>query len=476
MLSNSVKRLFVRQIKCSIRTTSVRSLSAADDVTILTKPSENIKGDYDVIIAGGGMVGCTLACAMAKDSILSNLKVLLLEGGPDKEYKWKPEYSNRVVALNQNTKALMTSLDVWKRVEKMRLQPVRYMQVWDASSDAMISFSSSELLDDDVAYIVENDILLHAVNTELTSTDNNVKIVYDAKIAGYQLPKQDNSTVKSYVQMSNGDTYTCQLLIGADGANSAVRRAMGVQYLSWNYDQMGVVATLNLAEEYTNTTAWQRWIPTGPIAILPLDSKRSSLVWSTWQDHAKQLLKLPEDQFVDALNDALWKQYPRSGSVETVTSFVSSWLRRAGLPDGAARQLPPSIRSISPNSRAAFPLAFGHSTRYIAPGVVLIGDAAHRVHPLAGQGVNLGFGDVADLTKFLSNAMYSGLDITHTDWMSKYESTRQRHNVPTQVMIEMLHRLYTVDLMPVVLARSVGVQITNALQPLKKMILSHAAT
>ncbi|KAF9796706.1 hypothetical protein SFRURICE_008116, partial [Spodoptera frugiperda] len=194
MLSNSVKRLFVRQIKCSIRTTSVRSLSAADDVTILTKPSENIKGDYDVIIAGGGMVGCTLACAMAKDSILSNLKVLLLEGGPDKEYKWKPEYSNRVVALNQNTKALMTSLDVWKRVEKMRLQPVRYMQVWDASSDAMISFSSSELLDDDVAYIVENDILLHAVNTELTSTDNNVKIVYDAKIAGYQLPKQDNST------------------------------------------------------------------------------------------------------------------------------------------------------------------------------------------------------------------------------------------------------------------------------------------
>ncbi|KAJ8723973.1 hypothetical protein PYW07_007953 [Mythimna separata] len=266
------------------------------------------------------------------------------------------------------------------------------------------------------------------------------------------------------------------ILIGADGANSAVRNAMGVQYLSWSYEQMGVVATLELAEESENTTAWQRWLPTGPIAILPLDARRSSLVWSTWQDNAKQLLKLPEDQFVDALNDALWKQYPRNSGVEAVTSWTSSWLRRAGLPDGAALQLPPSIRGVVPASRAAFPLGFGHSTRYVAPGVALVGDAAHRVHPLAGQGVNLGFGDVKDLTNFLSEAMYSGLDITHPDWLQKYESTRQRHNVPTQLMIEMLHRLYTVDLMPVVLARSVGLQITNALQPLKKMILSHATT
>uniref|UniRef100_A0A2A4J127 FAD-binding domain-containing protein n=1 Tax=Heliothis virescens TaxID=7102 RepID=A0A2A4J127_HELVI len=264
--------------------------------------------------------------------------------------------------------------------------------------------------------------------------------------------------------------------IGADGANSAVRKAMGVQYLSWSYEQMGVVATLNLSEECSNTTAWQRWLPTGPVAILPLDSTRSSLVWSTWQDNAKELLNLPEDQFVDALNDALWKQYPRNTGIETVTSWTSSWLKRVGLPDGTSRQLPPSICSVAPNSRAAFPLGFGHSTRYIGPGVVLIGDAAHRVHPLAGQGVNLGFGDVKDLTQLLSEAMYSGLDITHPDWMEKYESVRQRHNVPTQLMIEMLHRLYTVDLMPVVLARSVGLQITNALQPLKKMIMSHATT
>ncbi|CAH0594196.1 unnamed protein product [Chrysodeixis includens] len=475
MLVNNMKFLLNRQFRCCIQTTSVRLLSTAVG-GYSPQFKDNFKGNYDVIIAGGGMVGCSLACAMAKNSLLSNLRVLLLEASPESYYQPKPEYSNRVVALNQNTKSLMTSLNVWKHVENVRLQPVRYMQVWDASSDVMISFSSADMMDDDVAYIVENDLMLHAINTELLAVNSNINIVYNAKIQSYQLPKEAYPSTQSIVKMDNGDTYTCQLLIGADGANSAVRKAMGVQYLSWSYDQMGVVATLDLAEECTNTTAWQRWLPTGPIALLPLDSKRSSLVWCTWQDNAKQLLKLPEDQFVDALNDALWKQYPRSSSVETCTSWLSAGLKQAGMADGAARQLPPSVRGVAPASRAAFPLAFGHSTRYIAPGVALIGDAAHRVHPLAGQGVNLGFGDVKDLTELLAEAVYSGLDVAHPNWMQKYESVRQRHNVPTQVMIEVLHRLYTVDFLPVVLARSLGLQIANALQPIKKLIMAQAAT
>ncbi|KAJ8713975.1 hypothetical protein PYW08_007595 [Mythimna loreyi] len=217
MLSNNVKRLLIRPVRWNIRRTGVRALSTAEDVNDLTsKPATNFRGDYDLIIAGGGMVGCTLACALAKDSILSSLKVLLLEGSPNKTFQLKPEYSNRVVALNQNTKTLMNSLNVWRHVENMRLQPVRHMQVWDASSDAMIAFNSAEMLDDDVAYIVENDVMLHAINTELTETKNkNVNIVYDAKIASYQLPRQDDSksSPKSRVVMANGDTYTCQLLV-----------------------------------------------------------------------------------------------------------------------------------------------------------------------------------------------------------------------------------------------------------------------
>ncbi|KOB65613.1 putative ubiquinone biosynthesis monooxygenase COQ6, partial [Operophtera brumata] len=174
--------------------------------------NEQHKGNYDVIIAGGGMVGCSLACAMAKDSLLSKLRVLLLEGGTESKFELRPEYSNRVVALNQSTKSLMSSLDVWQHVENSRLQPVRYMQVWDACSDAMISFSSAEMMDDDVAYIVENDVLLHAINSELSATNNkNLNINYGSKISGYTLPQGEDINQKSVVKMSNGDTYTCQL-------------------------------------------------------------------------------------------------------------------------------------------------------------------------------------------------------------------------------------------------------------------------
>lgn len=469
MLYKNINRVFSNNTKILQSFINIRASSTEND--------GQYKGNYDVIIAGGGMVGCTLACAMSKDSLLSKLKILLLESSPNTKFQLKPVYSNRVVALSQKTKSLMNDLDVWKHVEAMRLKPVRHMQVWDASSDAIITFSSSDILDDDVAYIVENNVLQHAINTELNNSNNEgLNIIYGAKIAEYTLPNSTDRNIKSMVKLSDGDTFSCKLLIGADGANSAVRRAMGVQYVSWNYDQMGVVATLQLAEETENSTAWQRWLPSGPVALLPLDSTHSSLVWSNWNDNAKRLLEMSEELFVDALNDALWKQYPRSSGVDACLSWFSSCLRRAGLPDGAVRQLPPSVKAIVPSSRAAFPLGFGHSTRYVAPGVALIGDAAHRVHPLAGQGVNLGFGDVKELVQLLSNAIYTGLDIVHPDWMEKYESERQKHNVPTQLGIDALYRLYSVDLPPVVLVRSLGVQFANAMQPLKKMIMARAAT
>ncbi|CAF4868724.1 unnamed protein product [Pieris macdunnoughi] len=188
---------------------NIKLLSSARRLS--TKNDEKFKGKYDVIIAGGGMVGCTLACAMGKNALLSNLKILLLEGSPNKKYELTPHYSNRVVALNQNTKSLMNSINVWEHVEALRLQPVRHMQVWDACSDAMITFSSTDILDDDVAYIVENDVLLHAVSKEL-SKSKNIETVYQAKIASYQL-SQSQLSHENIVKMSNGDTYSCDLLV-----------------------------------------------------------------------------------------------------------------------------------------------------------------------------------------------------------------------------------------------------------------------
>ncbi|KAJ4436626.1 hypothetical protein ANN_16757 [Periplaneta americana] len=255
--------------------------------------------------------------------------------------------------------------------------------------------------------------------------------------------------------------------IGADGANSQVRKAMNVQYLSWNYHQMGIVATLKLSEPTENVVAWQRFLPTGPIALLPLTDELSSLVWSTSIQQAKELLRLSDESFVDALNDALWKKYPRDKVVDIATQKLNEILESMFLSSNAVRQLHPSIASVEEGSRAAFPLGFGHSTRYVSKGVVLVGDAAHRVHPLAGQGVNLGFGDVQCLSDLLCEAVFNGSTLGNMAHLRKYETLRQRHNVPTMLAVDGLQKLYGTTLTPVVVLRSLGLQLTHALNPVK---------
>ncbi|XP_072392460.1 ubiquinone biosynthesis monooxygenase COQ6, mitochondrial-like [Diabrotica undecimpunctata] len=183
---------------------------------------------------------------------------------------------------------------------------------------------------------------------------------------------------------------------------------MGVHYLNWNYNSTGVVATLKFCEEFDNSIAWQRWLPTGPLALLPLNSSQSSIVWSTTAEDAKRLLKLTNEQFVDAVNEAFWKVFKRSSTIDQAVRSFDTLLRAANCPADVHRTYPPKVSSIEEGSRAAFPLGFGHATNYIGKGVVLVGDAAHRVHPLAGQGVNLGFGDVACLNKVLGETVYSG--------------------------------------------------------------------
>ncbi|XP_046401845.1 ubiquinone biosynthesis monooxygenase COQ6, mitochondrial [Ischnura elegans] len=433
--------------------------------------------NYDIIIAGGGMVGTAMACSLGRNRKFSNHKILLLEESPEKTWDLKPEYSNRVSALGAHSKMFLDSIGAWSHIEKARLKEVKKMQVWDAFSEAVITFND-ENLQDDIAYVVENDVVMSAINKQLKETNGPVETIYKAKIKSFKLPSKSeyakSGSVK--VQLEDGTDFSCNLLIGADGANSRVRNAMGVNYLSWSYGQMGVVATLKLSEPTNNIVAWQRFLPTGPIALLPLNDELSSLVWSTSTEDAKLLLDLDSESFVDYINEALWKQYPIEKPVEAITKNLSSLLYNIFGPTAAAgaRQLPPSVKCIVEGSKAAFPLGFGHSTKYIGPGVALIGDSAHRVHPLAGMGVNLGFGDVNCLQKKLSEAVHSGSEIGNPEYLLEYETERQRHNFPRMVFIDALHKLYGTSFMPVVLLRSVGLQLTDALKPLKKVIMKRA--
>lgn len=433
---------------------------------------------YDVIISGGGMVGSAMACSLGMDPNLGDKKILLLEAGHKKVMdKVADTYSTRVSSISPGSATLLAGIGAWDSITEMRCKPYKKMQVWDACSDALIIFDK-ENLEDEMAYIVENDVVVAALTKQLDSLSDNVQVKYKSKVVKYKWP-MPHQAVDSIpwvqVALASGETLQTKLLIGADGQNSMVRRELGIPTVKWNYDQSAVVAVLRLSEPTENNVAWQRFLPTGPIAMLPLSDTESSLVWSTSHQLAEELLQLDEESFVDAVNSAFWSNENQSELVETAGSMFRTALSALMPSAGSPRQLPPSVAAIGPKTRVMFPLGMGHASEYIRHRVALIGDAAHRVHPLAGQGVNLGFGDVACLTQLLSQAAFNGKDLGAMQHLLEYETERQRHNLPMMTAIDMMKRLYSTDSAPVVLLRTFGLQATNMLPTLKEQIISFAS-
>uniref|UniRef100_A0A8C2IPD0 Ubiquinone biosynthesis monooxygenase COQ6, mitochondrial n=1 Tax=Cyprinus carpio TaxID=7962 RepID=A0A8C2IPD0_CYPCA len=413
---------------------------------------------FDIIISGGGMVGTAMACSLGLDPNLAGKKILLLEAGHKKEMDRVPEtYSTRVSSISPGSATLLSGLGAWDHIANMRCKPYNKMQVWDACSDALITFDK-ENLQDEMAYIVENDVIVAALTKQLQTLSDHVKVQYRTKVVKYTWPRPyhvSESIPWVQVTLANGKTLHTKLLIGADGPNSMVRREAGIPTVKWNYDQSAVVAVLHLSE---------------------LSDTESSLVWSTSHQHAEELLQLDEESFVDAINSAFWSNENYSELVETAGSLFRTALSVLMPDSGSARQLPPSVAGIGPKSRVMFPLGMGHATEYIRHRVAIIGDAAHRVHPLAGQGANLGFGDVAYLTKVLSQAAFNGKDLGKSmQHLLEFETERQRHNLPMMAAVDLMKRLYSTNAAPVVLLRTFGLQATNALPPLKEQIMAYAS-
>ncbi|XP_041827959.1 ubiquinone biosynthesis monooxygenase COQ6, mitochondrial [Melanotaenia boesemani] len=433
---------------------------------------------YDVIISGGGMVGSAMACSLGMDPNLAGRKILLLEAGNKKVIDKVPDtYSTRVSSISPGSATLLSGIGAWEHITQMRCKPYKRMQVWDACSDALITFDK-ENLQDEMAYIVENDIVVAAITKQLDTLSDNVQVKYRSKVVKYTWPMPHHAADAIpwvRVTLANGEILQAKLLIGADGPNSMVRQELGIPMVKWNYDQSAVVAVLHLSEPTENNVAWQRFLPTGPIAMLPLSDTKSSLVWSTSHRLAEELLELDEESFVDAINSAFWSNENQSDLIETAGSLFRGALSAIMPSVGSPRQLPPSVAGIGPKSRVMFPLGMGHASEYTRHRVALIGDAAHRVHPLAGQGANLGFGDVASLTQLLSQAAFNGKDLGAIQHLLEYETERQRHNLPMMAAIDLMKRLYSTNAAPVVVLRTFGLQATNMLPALKEQIMAYAS-
>uniref|UniRef100_A0A5K3F4J9 Ubiquinone biosynthesis monooxygenase COQ6, mitochondrial n=1 Tax=Mesocestoides corti TaxID=53468 RepID=A0A5K3F4J9_MESCO len=231
------------------------------------------------------------------------------------------------------------------------------------------------------------------------------------------------------------------LLVGADGFNSSVRKASGIHTIGWKHDQSAIVANLNLGPEYDYTTAWQRFLETGPIAFLPFGPQRCSVTWSTTNSEAKRLMALTDEEFVNELNRCMLQPCHRpSGIVSGLTKALRMAISRKN-----ESFMPPTILSVQPGTRTKFPLSFSHCTFYHGPRVALIGDAAHRILPLSGQGVNMGLGDASCLAHTIDRALFEGCDIADPRHLARFTSERQRSVAPMGFFIEGIQALYTPD-------------------------------
>ncbi|CAH8659624.1 unnamed protein product [Schistosoma margrebowiei] len=333
------------------------------------------------------------------------------------------------------------------------------MKVWETKSNLYLTFQRNPL-----AYIVENDLVIESLRNHLESNNNssNVTILYETQAENIQLPSSDHPEhlVRVDVQQRTQDkreTVETDLLIGADGFNSLVRRTANIHTIGWNHNQKAIVATLKLEQANNESIAWQRFLPTGPVALLPLSKKYSSLVWSTTSYEADRLMNLKDLDFIQELNDCLTKPNESTSQIgalfnkmgqcfANVVDYFGNQIKSTDNESESDSFSTPTVLSIQPNTkRACFPLGFQHATFYSAPRVALVGDSAHRILPLAGQGVNLGFGDVVSLVRHLEEAVLHGANIGSLAYLKDYTNERQRIIVPLAGTLELINLLYSTD-------------------------------
>ena len=390
-----------------------------------------VKTDYDLVIAGGGMVGAALAGALGE----ADLRIALLEGAPLDRIRPSDESDIRVSAIHRASQRIFAAIGAWDGMTAWRVSPFRDMRVWDAAGFGQIHFDSADLGEPLLGWIIENRVIQYAL-LERARQLSAVALLCPATLDTAQPLAETGWRVR----LHDGRELTTRLLVGADGASSRVRQLANIDTRGWNYDQQAVVGHVRTAEPHQET-AWQRFLPTGPLAFLPLHDGRCSIVWSTTPEQAEALLALNESAFAEALADA--------------------FDRRLG-----------SIIEVGP--RGAFPLRRQHAQAYVKPGLALIGDAAHVVHPLAGQGVNLGLLDAATLAEVILDALDTGQDFASFKTLRRYERWRKGDNLLMLGVMDGFKRLFGNPLLPVRLLRNVGLNLTDTVGPLKNLIARRA--
>jgi 2-octaprenylphenol hydroxylase len=395
-----------------------------------------MKRDFDVIVIGGAMAGAAAAALLATDPKTRSLGIALVEPRPATPPAAADPIDLRVSALSRASQRLLERTGAWPAVRARGAAPYERMVVWEQRSDpagpAALRFDAAEIGEPDLGHIVEN----RAVQAALLEHAQQAGVV----LLRTDFTKLDAGEAAITVTLADGRDYRAALAIGADGSDSAVRNQAGIGVNGWGYEQRAVVTHLR-PEKSHMATAWQRFLDTGPLALLPLADGRVSLVWTTTPAHAEVLTGGSDEDFA-----------------ARVTEASACILGR--------------LDCTAP--RASFPLRLLHAKQYAAHRIALVGDAAHTVHPLAGQGINLAFLDVAALVDVTGDAMEAGDDPGERRALRRYERWRKAQALPAIVLLDGIQRLFQGSGEVRSRLRRSGLEMVQAAGPLKRIFMQRA--
>jgi 2-octaprenylphenol hydroxylase len=387
------------------------------------------KTQFEVVIIGGGLVGLALAAALGR----AQFRVAVLEAA-EPVMQW-PEGSVdlRVFAISRASERLFTELGAWPAMQASACA-FRDMHVWDAGGRGEIHFDSAELGEPCLGHILESRVIEKAL-LEVIAQQPAVSRFCPVRVEGF-----GEDADRQFVVLEDGRTLAASLLVGADGRRSRVRDHAGIHARASDYGQQALVAVV-ATERPHRETAWQRFLATGPLAFLPLADGRCSIVWSATSEEAQRLLALDQEAFCETLGAAFDH---RLGNI------------------------------VDCGERVLFPLYRQHAQAYVRPRIALVGDAAHVIHPLAGQGVNLGLRDVSELAAHVLTARQQQRDIGSLSVLRRYERARKGDNVATMAAMDGFKHLFGSRMAPVRWLRNFGLDLVDAAQPVKNRIMRSA--
>lgn len=389
----------------------------------------------DLIIVGAGMVGSTLALALQD----CGLDIALVDAGSLQAQPFDSHgpFEPRVSALSAASQRILERVGAWRGITSRRASPYTDMHVWDGSGTGQIDFSAASVHAEVLGHIVENRVVQDALLDQLSQS--SVKLIGNARLEGLR-----QLEAGWQLNLADGQQLTAPLLIAADGANSAVRRLAGCETREWDYLHHAIVTSVRCAKRH-QLTARQRFTDDGPLAFLPLardgDEHWCSIVWSVTEAEAQRLMALDDAPFCAALGRAF--EYCLGEVLEA-------------------------------DPRLCIPLRQRHAKRYVQPGLALIGDAAHTIHPLAGQGVNLGLLDAAVLAEVLKAALQRGERPGDMRVLARFERRRMPHNLAMMAAMEGFERLFQANPLPLRWIRNLGLKGVQALPEAKAIFVRQA--